>query len=135
MVPSEENSEIVTGKDVAYYSAILSAWTATKLEYDKSKLALSVAAIGLLVTLLTTVGVSTITDLLLYVFAAASFLITVACVLYIFHRNARHLERVALEQEESDSILKMLDNISSASFFIGVVFFIVIGLGQGLSSL
>lgn len=44
-------------KDVAYYSALVSAWIQTKMERDKTLASLSAGGIGLLVTILSTVGV------------------------------------------------------------------------------
>ncbi|MDA8663964.1 hypothetical protein N9L66_03280 [Porticoccaceae bacterium] len=45
------------GKNVAYYSTMLSAWIETKMERDKTLVTLSAAGIGLLVTILTVIGV------------------------------------------------------------------------------
>ena len=42
------------GKNIAFYSTLLSAWIQTKMERDKTLVTLSAAAIGLLVTILTT---------------------------------------------------------------------------------
>lgn len=47
-------------KDIQFYAASVTAWFNTRLEHDKSLLALSAGGIGLLVTLLTTVGVKSI---------------------------------------------------------------------------
>ncbi|PKF49010.1 hypothetical protein AT251_22010 [Enterovibrio nigricans] len=47
-------------KEVEFYAATVGAWLNTKFELDKSLLTLSTGAIGLLVTLLTTVGASSV---------------------------------------------------------------------------
>lgn len=51
--------EIEDLKTVEYYSAAVTAWFNTALEHDKSILTLAAGGIGLLITLLTTVGLST----------------------------------------------------------------------------
>jgi len=60
-------------KDVAFYSAAVTAWFATALELDKSILTLAAGGVGLHVTLLTTVGVRSAEGLVLYISALASF--------------------------------------------------------------
>ncbi len=45
------------GKNIAHYSILLNAWINIEMKRDKILVTLSVAAIGLLVTILTTVGV------------------------------------------------------------------------------
>ena len=63
------SDEIEDQKRVEFYSAGLAAWYATRLEHDKSLLTLSAGGIGLLMTLMTTVGVSSAESLVLYVCA------------------------------------------------------------------
>ncbi|MGY0582644.1 MAG: hypothetical protein ACW7DV_11235, partial [Paraglaciecola chathamensis] len=57
------------GKNVAFYSTLLSAWIQTKMERDKTLITLSSAAIALLVTMLTTVGINQIYTLFFCVVA------------------------------------------------------------------
>ena len=135
MMATTEKASIDTGKEVAHYSAVLAGWTSTRIEFDKSKLTLSVAGIGLLVTLLTTIGIDNYAGFVLYVFAIISFLVTITCVLIIFQRNAKHLEKVITEDEKSDSVLRMLDTLSSFSFLTAVLFSMAIGLSQGMASI
>ena len=61
---NEDN--INNAKEVAYYTALVDAWINTKMERDKSLLSLATAGIGLLVTLLTTVGITSGIMYLLY---------------------------------------------------------------------
>jgi hypothetical protein len=46
-------------KEVEYFAAIANAWVNTRVEHDKSLLTLSAGGIGLLITLLSTVGIET----------------------------------------------------------------------------
>ncbi|WDT74288.1 MAG: hypothetical protein MPW16_13610 [Candidatus Manganitrophus sp.] len=57
-ISSEEND--YKAKELAFYEATVNAWITTKFEKDKHLLTLSLAAIGLLITLLTTVGAATV---------------------------------------------------------------------------
>ena len=43
-------------KEVAFYGAVVEAWIGTRMEFDKSLLTLSLAGIGVVITLLTAVG-------------------------------------------------------------------------------
>lgn len=131
----EDSTDVTVGKEIAFYAATLAAWTATRMELDRSKLTLSVAGIGLLVTVMTAVGVDTTADFILFIFATLFFAITIACVLYIFQRNSKYVKRIAKGDARSDEVLKCLDNFSSVSFFIAILCTMAIGLSQGLASI
>lgn len=122
-------------RETAFFSAVLAGWFATSLEADKSKLVLSAAGIGLLVTLMTTMDRFTFFQFVLYMIAIGFFVITLACILLIFTRNAHHLKKVIDEGATTDSLLKFLDNLSSACFFIAILFSMAIGFMNGLQSL
>lgn len=120
-------------KEVAYYAAKANAWFNTKLECDKSLLVLSAGAIGLLVTILTTVGVESVA--LLYVFGSAilSFVVCLFSVIAIFSRNAKHLENLIAGRVGNDSVLAILDSVSVFSFVMGVILASIIGLSTATS--
>lgn len=115
-------------KEVAYYSAKVNAWFNTKLEYDKSLLVLSASAIGLLVTLLTTIGVNSFALLLVFFASIISFIVCLITVLTIFSRNAKHLEELIAGRVKDDPILGFLDYLSIISFTLGVLLAAIIGL-------
>ncbi|MGV2389941.1 MAG UNVERIFIED_CONTAM: hypothetical protein LVR29_21790 [Microcystis novacekii LVE1205-3] len=77
------DKEDYEAKQKVFYSAMITAWLNTRLERDKQLLGLSVTAIGLLVTLLRTVGVSSLLQIILFGVALFAFLITVVSVIYI----------------------------------------------------
>lgn len=108
-------------KEVAYYSAKVSAWFNTKLEYDKSLLVLSTGAIGLLITLLTTTNVGSTTLLCIFVVAIACFLFCIIFILAIFSWNAKHLEELIAGNNKNNRILAILDNLAIFFFIVGVV--------------
>lgn len=116
-------------KEVEYYAAKANAWFNTKLEYDKSLLVLSAGAVGLLVTLLTTVGVNSFALLFVFFAATISFVVCLFAVLAIFSRNAKHLEELIAGKITNDPVLGFLDSLSIFSFIIGIVLASAIALG------
>ena len=90
MTEDEEKKQ----KGIEYYSASVGAWYATALEHDKSLLVLSAGGIGLLITLLTTIGVSSVESFILYIFAIISFITCCFSVLTIFRFNKKYIENL-----------------------------------------
>lgn len=86
---SEE--ELHNEKDVAYYSTLVTAWVETRMELDKSLIMLSAGGIGLLVTILSTVGARNLWELVLYAGAFISFLISIVTCITIFKCNSQLL--------------------------------------------
>jgi hypothetical protein len=121
-------------KDVEFYAAAVSAWLNTSLEHDKSVFALSAGGIGLLITLLTTVGVSNVVLLVLYVAAILAFLASLISVLAVFRRNRTHIEQVCLGNRAPDPLLTVLDQVAVATFGIGAILAAVIGISTAVSS-
>lgn len=122
-------------KCVEFYSAGLTAWYATRLEHDKSLLTLSAGGIGLLMTLMTTVGVSSAESLVLYVCALVAFLVCLSAVLVIFKKNSDHLEEAIVgTASQNDPTLSRLDAIGIWAFAFGVVFSVVIGISAAINS-
>lgn len=111
------------GKNIAHYQTLLSTWIETRMEQDKMVITLSAAAIGLLVTIITTVGIKGFWQ---YFFAVASFagfiIATCGCV-HIFQVNAKHLEENLRCQstEDTSKLLKKLDRLTIVCFYAGIV--------------
>jgi hypothetical protein len=118
-----------------FYEPAVTAWFDTSLEHDKSLLVLSAGAIGLLVTLLTTIGVSSATAFILYIAALIAFLISIGAVLFVFRRNKQYLHRViTTKTRENDPLLGLADTIALASFGFGIAFTVIIGIGTAIDS-
>jgi len=83
------------GKNIQHYSVLLAAWIETRMERDRTLVALSAAAIGLLVTILTAVGLPRLWMVLLYVGAFAGFLLTIWTAIRIYQLNSEKLSSVA----------------------------------------
>lgn len=124
-----------SSKQVEYYAASVTAWYQTQLEHDKQIITLSAAGIGLLVTLMTAVGIRTIDGLLLYVFAFMFFVLAIFNTVMIFKQNATLIEEIISEsQPVSEKKLNNLDFKSIYSFFLGVLFTIAIAFSTAIHS-
>lgn len=115
-------------KEVAYYAATVDAWLQSKFEKDKQLLTLSVAAIGLLVTLATTVGSNSFYVAIVFLIAISCFLVCLFSVLKIFDENTIYLEKIVSKQEITQDKLIVLDNRANNSFILGIVFLILTGI-------
>jgi hypothetical protein len=122
-------------KERLFYSAMLGAWLNTRLELDKQLLGLSVTAIGLLVTLLRTVGVSNFSQIVLFGFALFAFLTTVISVIYILRENSKHIEKLLNSSEAESQFLTVLDKIAGISFVMGMMLTVTIGIHSAVINL
>jgi len=131
MAPEEINDQ----KRVEYYAASVNAWFNTSLEHDKSLLTLSAGGIGLLLTLLTTVGLSSTDALVLYIGAIVSFVVSLVAILIIFRRNRTYIEDIfSGKSTDIDPLLTKLDTTALWAFGIGVLFTAIIGLIAAIHS-
>lgn len=125
--------EVAQSKEVEFYTQGVNAWYNSALEHDKSLLTLSVAGLGVLVSLMST-GVTSIEAFLLYAAAIFSFLVCLLSVLMIFKQNRKHIENVFNGKVEPDSFLKILDTMANTSFFIAILFSSIIGISTAFHS-
>lgn len=125
------------GKNVQHYSVLLAAWIETRMERDRTLVALSAAAIGLLVTILTAVGLPRLWMGLLYAGAFAGFLLTIGAGIRIYQLNSDMLAN-ELRGSEAPNYkqidLKPYDRLSVVSFFFGVLCAIAIGIASATVS-
>ena len=127
--------EIDDQKKIEFYAASVAAWYESSLEHDKSLLTLSAGGIGLLITLLTTVGLGTSEALVLYIGAICSFVVSLVSILFVFRGNQRHIEDILSSKNQgADLMLSKLDGTAIWSFGIGVVFTAVIGISAAIHS-
>lgn len=127
--------EIEDQKTVEYYSAAVTAWFNSALEHDKSILTLAAGGIGLLITLLTTVGISTAEALVLYILAIVCFVVALVSVLIVFRSNKDHIESILAGKETStDPSLARVDVVAIWAFGLGVVLTSVIGISAAVHS-
>lgn len=139
MTESTETAEDKEYRDkcVAFYAAAVQAWLQTRMERDRLLLTLSAGGIGLLVTLLTTIGPASSARALLYGAALISFLVTVIVVLLVLRLNADLLEKVVKDKEgkQEASLLRTLDVVARTAFVIGILIALVIAADVTLARL
>jgi hypothetical protein len=142
MTESREESESrrlreLEGKNVQHYAVLLRAWIETRMERDRTLVALSSAGIGLLVTILTTVGAPRAWMLFLYLGSFFGFLATIWASIRIYQLNSDKLE-LEIRGTESPGYkpinLAPYDRFSVGAFLFGVVFAISIGLSAATLS-
>lgn len=121
-------------KEVAYYSALVGAWIDTRMELDRTLVALSAGGVGLLATLVTTVGVSKESHLWLYGLAALMFATTLICELVIFKKNSALIEET-IQSLDPTTKLKHLDKVAIVSFGIGIAAVLAVGILTATESL
>jgi len=116
-----QNSSEVEGKRIAYYSALVQAWIQTRMERDKTLCTLSAAGIGLLVTLLTTIGVHFKWEFIPYALAFLGFFVTIWCTIKIYRKNSKYIESIVKESGEEEPSLAKLDRCAEYAFIFAAV--------------
>ena len=122
-------------KELEFYAASVEAWYSTRFERDKSLLTLAGGGIGLLITLLSTVGIRSRESLILYLLALVAFTVCLGAVLWIFHRNSDHIEEIIVDGKTTkDRWLTLLDRVAVLTFLFAVVLASIIGISAALHS-
>lgn len=122
-------------KNIEFYSAHYNAWFNTKLEKDKSIITISSAAIGLLITILTSKGVDHYYQIFLYIFAFVGFATSIIHSIDIFDINADHIEKVVTNSGDDNDALHRCEMIIKLSFYAGILFTIFIGSSYSINKL
>lgn len=79
---SDEENSLDEQKSVTYYSALVNAWIATRMEKDKQLLTLSSAGIGLIIFFQP--KLSTLFEFWVWILAGGCFLISLGLLLSVF---------------------------------------------------
>lgn len=132
-VSDTENSED-DAKSVAHYQTLLSAWISVNLERDRTLMTLATAGIGLLVTILTAVGIQSLWVILLYSGAFIGFLTTIIFSFQLYRANAKTLSIEITSSDHERPNLRSLDRKVMGSFILGVALSISIGVASGIQS-
>lgn len=115
-------------KNIAHYSVLLSSWIRTRMEHDKTLITLASGGIGLLVTILATVGAKNWLGVLPYVGAFLGFGICIWSSLKLYRLNSEYIEKELKCEDTSELKLKKYDKISLYSFIFGVILFCLVGI-------
>jgi len=131
MTEQERKDALDDQKEVQYYMALVTSWVNSKMEHDKTLVTLSAAAIGLLITILTTKGVESFWVLGLFAISFICYCITIRTSLHILQLNSDLIHKVINDINDKDKLEKKLatyDALSLSSFVIGTAMFASIGL-------
>ena len=120
-------------KNVAHYSVMLEAWIQTRMARDKSLITLSAGGVGVLVTLLTTVGLASRWQIWLYIGSFVGFLLTICFAITIYQKNAELIEHDFRGQPSEHLRLKVFDRGTILAFYIGAVFAVAIAVSSALT--
>lgn len=132
--PSKERQDALNdSKQVEFYTQGVAAWFNSALEHDKSLLTLSVAGIGVLVSMMQT-AIDSVCSLLLYIGAILAFMVCLVSVLMIFKRNKKHILDVFNGQTTDDPLLDVLDSSASSSFFLAMLLSALLGISSAITT-
>ena len=120
-------------KNIAHYSVLLEAWIQTRMARDKSLVTLSAGGVGVLVTLLTTLGVSRPWQIWLYICSFIGFLLTIGLALVIYQKNSEQIENDLRGQSSDHLRLRVFDWASLVAFSVGAVFAVSIAVSSALT--
>jgi hypothetical protein len=121
-------------RELAHYTATVTAWFNTRMEHDKSLLTLSTAAIGVLIALASKITLNSLASLILYIAALLSFILCLTAVLWIYRQNSKHLENMLQSDAARDRLLSFLDPAALCTFGAGIVFSSLLGLAIAVGS-
>lgn len=126
---AERQNSMNAAKQVEFYSQGVAAWFNSALEHDKSLLTLSVAGVGVLVSIMQT-AIDSVCTLILFIGALLSFTVCLASVLWIFKRNKKHIVDVFNGQTTDDPVLGILDDCASTSFLVAMLLSVLLGISS-----
>ncbi|KGS74745.1 hypothetical protein X976_1921 [Burkholderia pseudomallei MSHR7500] len=126
---NHQPQQLDNDREIAFYAAALNAFYTTSLEYDKSLFTLSAGGVGLLVTLLTTVGITSAWELAGYLTGISCFVVSLSLLLVIFKKNKDHIVRVVSRTDDiHDKTLKRLDVAAQWAFGLGAMCTAIVGI-------
>jgi hypothetical protein len=102
------------------------------MERDRAIVTLSTAGIGLLVTLLTAVGVKHQWEIFLYAGGFAALGASTYLSLAIFQLNSKHIASAIHGSSEEDPVLVQYDRALLATFLVGLFFIALISIASAI---
>jgi hypothetical protein len=122
-------------KDKIFYTSTLNTWYTIRLERDKQLLTLSVTALGVLITLLRTVGVSRSNQAIFFAIAGFCFCFTIIFILFSLDQSSTYLKKILTNSPADEKMLIILDRLSNTCFVFAMLAVLAIGADSILSDL
>ena len=140
MNDDKQDQDLLRQKKVAFYSKLVQAWISTRMEKDRTLLAISSVGIGALITLLTAFDINSYWEIIPYGVAALAFLSVIVILIIVLEKNAdyirllkddreREKEKSKTSKEKIDreeKLINRLDRCAFSIFFIGLIFTIIV---------
>jgi len=139
---SKSEEESYKGRINIYYESVLNTWFTFKLERTRHLLNVSLAAIGVLITLLKTLELSRL-DVSLFIGAIISFFAVILVSLFGFDKNAEYLQEIIRKVNDGEDpetsnngsmLLDILDFLEKFSFIVATVFLVLIAVSYNCST-
>lgn len=118
-----------------YYGAVVSGFIESSMERDRSLFTISAGAIGLLITLMSTVGPRFRYEIAIYIFSFLSFGLCIILLLKVFNLNKEYFKQLAKDEEPDDAKLGMYDKWIYRFFIIGICLFFAEGIITSINQL
>ncbi len=131
--PDEHSTPNESAMEVAWRSALVEAWISSKMEADKKMGQYSIAAVGILVTLLSTGKIQTSVAVILFSISLGIFLFGTISSIAIFKCNPKHLEEVMNKTATRSPLLKFLDLLLIHSFLLGILISVVAAIATQIN--
>ncbi|EKF9288539.1 Uncharacterised protein [Vibrio mimicus] len=118
----ERRLKELEGKNINHYSVILSAYLNSGSEINKAILAISSAAIGLLIAAYQDLSNITCFSKLIFTIALVAFCLAIILTLFVFYSNQKYFEAVIREKSEDKSLkeLKLYRYCNYTFFGLGI---------------
>ncbi|HXC49724.1 MAG TPA: hypothetical protein VN634_02460 [Candidatus Limnocylindrales bacterium] len=127
---------LLEAKEAAYYGALVQAWFSTRMERDRTIIALSAGGVGVLVTLLTSRSPMTDTEFVLYILDSFAFMTAIVAGITVLQRNSDYIVQLLRKPEEPDDrALQWLDRLAVGGFALGLVLALTVGIVAGAKKL
>ncbi|MFA9201988.1 MAG: hypothetical protein ACEQSC_00355 [Candidatus Nanopelagicaceae bacterium] len=121
-------------KEKAYYTSTLNMWYTIRLEKDKQLLTLSVTALGVLVTLLRTLGVSSVIQAIFFAIAVLCFFFTIILILCSLEKSSIYLKQILTDSPVDEKTLIILDRVATICFGAAMLAVLAIGADSVLNN-
>jgi hypothetical protein len=122
-------------KDKIFYTSTLNTWYTLRLEKDKQLLTLSVTALGVLITLLRTVGVSRYCQAVFFAIAGVCFCFTIIFILFSLEKSSIYLQQIINNSPEEEKPIIILDRLSNICFIFAMLAVLAIGADSIINDL
>jgi hypothetical protein len=122
-------------KDKIFYTSTLNTWYTIRLEKDKQLLTLSVTALGVLITLLRTVGITRNSQAIFFSMSGVCFCSTIILILCSLEKSSIYLKQLLTNLPTNENTIIILDRFANTFFVFAMIAVLAIGADSMLNDL